>query len=265
MGGSQLSLPVLLALAAQSAPPTDAGRGARGAVTPPGPPPSQRRATQGGAQAGRGPAPIPVPPPGGRRGPVDPFTDAPKADMSPSTDLSRTWGYSRSKAPPKPLFADDPSSAEVTPNPIGFYSGVRVQAAGLLPPWAPADPQAAPPTLTWPGFERAPRSSRIFFQISRPTTYQVERQGTVIRVRLAGTRVDVRNNLRPLDLRFQKTPVAKVVVRRQGEDAVAVLTLRAAAEPTVQTVTADNGTFLLVLEFPDEAPASEGSGPAPTP
>lgn len=183
--------------------------------------------------------------------------------MSPSTDLSRTWGYSKSKAPPKPLFADDPSAAEVTPNPIGFYSGVRVANAGVVPPWAPADPVGVPPTLTWPGFERGPRSSRVFFQISRKTTYTIEREGDVIRVRFAGTRVDVRNNTRPLDLRFHETPVSEVVVRRSGDDAVATLRLKAPAEPTVQTVDAPNGYFLVVLEFPDasQPPAAPAGAP----
>ncbi len=213
-----------------------------------------------------GPAPIPVPPPGGRPATADPFTDAPrKADMSPTTDLSRTWGYSKSKAPPKPLFVDDPKAAEVTPNPIGFYSGVRVSSAGVVPPWAPPEPAQAPPTLTWPGFERGPRSSRVFFQISRETTYSVEREGNLVRVRLSGTRVDVRNNLRPLDLRYHDTPVEKVVVRREGDDAVATVVLRAPAEPTVQTVTAPNGYFLVVLEFPDRPSPASSSPPSSAP
>ena len=191
---------------------------------------------------------------------VDPFADAPKADMSSTTDLSQSWGYaSGSKGPVKPRYVEmESQSVTVAPNPIGFYSGVRADASGVVPPWAPADPASSPPILTWPGFERGTSSSRVFFQVSRPVPYELTQDGRTIRVRLAGAHLNVKNNRRPLDLRYHRTPVARVRVRSHGDDAVATITLKRDAVPQVRTVQAENGYMTLVLDFPDPQIAPSG-------
>ncbi len=187
-----------------------------------------------------------------RQEPVaDPFVDLPGADMSPTpdTDLTQTWGYA-SGGDVKPRYVNmEAAAVRAAPNPIGFYAGVSTTGEQTVPPWAP--PAGSSPTLTWPGFERTSNTSRVFFQISSAVEHQVSQNGLTVRVRFPGTQINVRNNRRALVLTYHRTPVRRVVVRSQGGDAVATLTLKRAAEPVVTTSTAANGYHMVVLEFAD--------------
>ena len=133
---------------------------------------------------------------------------------------------------------------------MGFYSGVSVQG-NHVPPF-PAKQVGAPPTvMTWTGFERAPEGSRVFFQLSGAATHSVDRKGQTIRIRMRNTKVNVRNNMRRLDLRYFKTPVRTVKVGRKGRDTVATIVLKREAEPEVKIIDGKAGYKLLVVQFSD--------------
>lgn len=135
------------------------------------------------------------------------------------------------------------------PNPVGFYSGVSVQG-NQLPPHPVKKAGNGPSTMTWAGFERTSTGSRVFFQLSSEADYTVSQKNGVITVRMRRTKVNVRNNLRRLDLSYFKTPVHTVKVRRRGRDAVATIKLKNDTTPDVSYVdSAGSGYKLLVLSF----------------
>ncbi len=166
----------------------------------------------------------------------------------PPADLSNTWGYSRASSPRPRYVRNTQDPIIFSPNPVGFYSGVSVQ--GNQTPPHPAKVGTGPATLTWAGFERTATGSRVFFQLSAEAEYSVSTQGGVITLRMRKTKVNVRNNLRRLDLSYFKTPVRGVKVRRKGKDAVATITLKQQAEPEIAFVDGGgSGYTLLVVSF----------------
>lgn len=195
------------------------------------------------------PPPSAVPPAGAAEDPNG-GTEDPDA---PPQDLSSTWGYSRSQPlQPRYVRVDEPGVA--APNPVGFYSGVSVQG-NHVPPFPAKHVGAPPAVMTWTGFERAPEGSRVFFELSAEAAYEVATDGLTLRVRMRNTKVNVRNNMRYLDLRYFKTPVRTVKVTRKGRDTVATVVLERDAVPTVQIIDGKAGYKLLVLQFSDAEPA----------
>lgn len=234
------------AIAAPSTPPPPRTTSA----TPP-PPPSPKP-TGGTPSTGAPPSgPNTTPPPPTAPAPGQPTSPGGAQEPeAPPQDLSRTWGFSRTQ-PPTPRYVKtdaDPSLA--APNPAGFYSGVSVQGNHVPP--VPAKQVGAPPAvLTWAGFERAPEGSRVFFQLSAEAAHEVTTEGLTLRIRMRNTKVDVRNNLRYLDLRYFETPVRTVKVTRRGRDTVATLVLERDAVPAVQIIDGKAGYKLLVVQFSD--------------
>jgi hypothetical protein len=232
-------------------------------TTPPPPPASTGTPTPTGSRdpassppppAGAGTSPTPPPPTAVPAGSPSDASPAAREPEPPPQDLSHTWGYSRSQ-PLQPRYVktgDDPSYA--APNPVGFYSGVSVEG-NHVPPY-PAKQVGAPPVvMTWTGFERAPEGSRVFFQLSAEAAHEVTTKGLVLEVRMRNTKVNVRNNLRYLDLRYFDTAVRTVKVSRRGRDTVATLVLARDAVPTVQIIDGKAGYKLLVVQFSDAGPA----------
>ncbi|MBL4686944.1 MAG: hypothetical protein JKY37_20280 [Nannocystaceae bacterium] len=168
----------------------------------------------------------------------------------PPQDLSGNWGYSKSRPRTPRYVRTDVSDVVSAANPIGFYSGVSV-AGNHVPPRPPAYFNSKPTLLTWAGFERAQEGSRVFLQLNAVAQYSVEHSGQVILIRLRNTKVNVRNNLRALDLRYFKTPVQSVKVRRKGKDTVARIVLKRAATPHVEIIDGKAGYKLLVVQFSD--------------
>jgi len=115
--------------------------------------------------------------------------------------------------------------------------------------------------LTWAGFERAHEGSRVFLELNAEADYSVDSSGLAIVIRLRNTKVNVRNNLRALDLRYFKTPVRSVKVRRRGRDTVARIVLKHAAEPSISIVDGKEGYKLLVVQFSDEMARPERTDP----
>lgn len=202
---------------------------------------------------GTGPSTTPPPPtapPTGEPSEANPAAEEPEP---PPQDLSHTWGYSRTQPlQPRYVKTDDPSYA--APNPVGFYSGVSVQG-NHVPPFPAKHVGAPPAVMTWTGFERAPEGSRVFFELSAEAAHEVKTEGLVLKVRMRNTKVNVRNNMRHLDLRYFETPVRTVKVSRKGRDTVATIVLKRDAVPTVQIIDGKAGYKLLVVQFSDVAPA----------
>ena len=135
------------------------------------------------------------------------------------------------------------------PNPIGFYSGVSVE--GNETPPHPVARNAPPATLTWAGFERTSSGSRVFFQLSAEAAFEVTQKGTTIVVHMKRTKINVRNNMRELDLRYFKTPVRSVKVRKKGKDTIATIVLDRNTTPASKMISGKHGSGykLIVLEF----------------
>lgn len=253
--GSALVLPAALGSACLMV--TSVGQAA---VAPPSAPPETGPPPPSGSKR---PSSPPAPPTTvrARTPPASPSQTTPPAatggggdadDKPPAEpqDLSGTWGYSRrSPRTPKYVRTDNPT-VYAAPNPIGFYSGVSV-AGNHVPPRPPTKFDSRPTMMTWAGFERAHEGSRVFFQLNGEAQYSVEHDGLTVKIRLRNTKVNVRNNMRALDLRYFKTPVRSVKVRRRGRDTTARIVLKHEAEPQIQLVDGKEGYKLLVIQFSD--------------
>jgi hypothetical protein len=242
--------------------------GAAGPATPPPPPPATRPQPRGDVEPPSNPPSKPAPPPpssatttppapaAGTTTPPPPPSGAPTTDDAAEeppaepVDLSDTWGYARSSAPRPRYVRRSTDPILYAPNPIGYYSGVSVD--GNEPPPRPVDSIGRPPAvLTWAGFERTPTGSRVFFQLSDDAAFEVTQKGTTIVVRMKKTKINVRNNMRALDLRYFKTPVRSVKVSRKGKDTVGTIVLDRNTTPTSKMITGKRGSGykLIVLEF----------------
>ncbi len=237
-------------------------------AAPPSSPPSGEDAAPDGADPpppARTPAPprtrtppprtsAPPPPPSSSSDPaVDGVRDEPEG---PPVDLSNTWGYAR-RGSPRPRYARNTQDPIIfAPNPVGFYSGVSVEG-NQLPPHPARDLGGKPTVLTWAGFERTSSGSRVFFQLSAEADYSVKVKNGVLTIRMRRTKVNVRNNLRRLDLSYFKTPVRTVKVRRRGRDAVATITLKRDSTPEISYVEGKgSGYKVLVVAFTHAAASS---------
>jgi hypothetical protein len=173
---------------------------------------------------------------------------------APPQDLSETWNYNRRGAARPRYIRSTEDPILFAPNPIGFYSGVSVEGNQVPPNPAPKL-GTKPALLTWTGFERTDSGSQVFFQLSGDATYTTKRRGNIITIRLRRTKVNVRNNKRPLDLRFFKTPVQSVRVRRRGKDTEARIVLKRSSEPSISMVddSSGSGYKMLVVRFAEGA------------
>lgn len=177
----------------------------------------------------------------------DPISSEPEL---PPQDLSGTWGYSKARpTTPRYVRTDNPVYY-ASPNPIGFYSGVSV-AGNHVPPQPPQNFDSRPALMTWTGFERAHEGSRVFFQLNTEVQFSVESSQGLITIRMHNVKPNVRNNTRALDLRYFRTPVRSVKVRKRGKDTIAKIVLKHDAEPQVQLVDGKEGYKLLVVQFAD--------------
>jgi hypothetical protein len=154
----------------------------------------------------------------------------------------------------------------------------RVVLEGEYRGVAPEHPDAPPgarlprgvPELTWPGFQELPGgNSRVFIQLTTPTTYTTRAESGRLVIRLKPARIGLRNNRRPLDTRFFDTPVRAVTARSLGGNAVdVVIELKMATTHNLRVEDRGGYTFILV-DFPAiggsrPVPTARPSGPAPT-
>jgi len=235
---------------------TSLGWSAIALAAPPPPPPSNLPPPSDGAPTGRA----------RQTQGANESNETPVVDQrTTSTDLTEAWGYSSSDGM-RPNYVRNEREAGLAVNPIGYYQGVTVEGVNL-PPYTPSEMGVQPVVLTWTGFERKPRSSRAFFQLSSGTAYQVDRQGFIISLRLPNTSVSVRNNARRLDTSYFRTPLTEVSLRKDGADLIITMELRREAAPSIQITEGQNGYKLLVVEFADteaELPVESTTGPIDT-
>jgi hypothetical protein len=254
------SLSLLLVLAAGSARAAEPGSDPE--RTPQTPPPPE----DVGDPADGGDVGSPATPPS----PADAPDDAPSSPKAtaPPQDLSDTWGYNRGRTQQPRYVRSTEDPILFAPNPAGFYSGVSV-SGNQLPPVPIKDTQKVRGTsfVTWTGFERTETGSQVFFQLSNRAAHSVSVKGTTITLRLKNTRVNVRNNARQLDLRYFKTPVQFVRLRRSGKDTIATLVLKRAATPEISVVAdaAGTGYQLLVVHFTERVRNAAPDDPPPAP
>ena len=135
----------------------------------------------------------------------------------------------------------------------GAYPGVVPGTDNC--PAVPASPNAAEPTITWPGFQTlAGGGSRVFVQSTAPLGSELVRKGRTLKIALGPARLSHRNNARPLDTRFFDTPVARAYVKVNKGQATLYVELRRDAEPMVSTAPGADGYYFLYVDFPGVAP-----------
>jgi hypothetical protein len=137
--------------------------------------------------------------------------------------------------------ADDTGYAGVTPG---------SETSDNLPPKAEEIPEGAL-MLTWPGFMmRKDGGSRFFVQTSRLVHIATHESEGRFELILRNTRVYLKNNFRPLETEFFKTPVMRATVQRQGKKDVAmVFEMRAKATPTVTQEKGKDGFNYVFVDF----------------
>ena len=264
-------LVVALAAAPASPPPPPAGsgdtakRGATAAPPSPAPKPSAPAKPSPSAKPSAAPSSDAPAKPGTGSLPPAPSTkpDAPSQDPEPPdrppVDLRDTWSRSRGGGT-SPRFVRNGDARVEMPNPEGYYSGVSVEG-NHVPPFPAAKMGTKPALLTWTGFERTSAGSRVFFQVSAAVATKLTVTGGTLTLRLVNTTINVKNNARNLDLRYFKTPVRSVKLKRAGKDTIATVVLKRGAEPQLTVVDAKAGYKLVVLEFAE----SSTDAPAPPP
>jgi len=109
----------------------------------------------------------------------------------------------------------------------------RAEAVGALSAPAAMDLDEGPitahnKTLTWIGFHHTRSYSRLFFKTTERTAVDVVPGSGVITVKLKGTRVRLRNNLRFLDTSYFPSAVWKVVPRQAGDTVEVEIQMREA-------------------------------------
>ena len=113
-----------------------------------------------------------------------------------------------------------PESAAVpmTLNPGESYKGVAPGAPNL-PPHPPRMPvKSGPKRLTWSGFQLKDGVPTVFLELTGPPDYQIEDTAKGIVVTLKNTVAPLKNNRRPLRLRFFNTAVKDVEAKGHGRD-----------------------------------------------
>jgi hypothetical protein len=216
-------------------------------------PPPSGGGTSAPRTSGTPPAPGTIPPPPPSTGAAT--STEPEAPPAEPVDLSETWTYAnRGVAPPR--YVRSGETVEIAPNPEGYYSGVSIEG-NHVPPFPARSLGGKPALLTWTGFERSGGGSRVFFELSAEVTAKLDIRGATITLRLPNTKVNVRNNLRYLDLRWFRTPVRSVKVSRRGRDTVATIVLKREATPSLVVLEGKAGYRLLVIEFAGTTEAVE--------
>lgn len=132
------------------------------------------------------------------------------------------------------------------------YAGVTPGSATSdnVPPKAEEIPEGTL-MLTWPGFMmRKDGGSRFFVQTSRPVQIATHESEGRFELILRNTRVHLKNNFRPLETEFFKTPVTRATVQRQGKKDVAmVFEMRVKATPTVTQEKGKDGFNYVFVDF----------------
>jgi hypothetical protein len=116
------------------------------------------------------------------------------------------------------------------------------------------------------GFESmADGSTRLFVELSKPTTYTVKEGKNRLTYLIKGAYAGRRNNTNPLVTVHFNTPVTSARLLPQGHDLRLVIHMRAKVEPTVSMDAGKDGSAVMHITFPkgDYLPAGIKAAPLP--
>ncbi len=131
----------------------------------------------------------------------------------------------------------------------GAYEGVSIGGEGL-PPHPPKLPMSGPQRMTWPGFQIRDGVPTVFLQTTGAPNYAVTESPGVIVVTLRGTKIQLHNNQRPLDVREFKTSVTEVAAKPRGHDVVVTIRHKGDATHHERVESSAGGYQLLLVELP---------------
>lgn len=133
-------------------------------------------------------------------------------------------------------------------HPEGEYEGVSI-GGERLPPRA-TKKASGPPRMTWPGFQIHDGVPTVFLQTTGAPTYTVTETPGALVVTLHGTKIQLRNNQRPLDVSAFDTTVTEVTAKPHGKDVVVTIRHKNDVIHREHVEPSAGGYQLLLVELP---------------
>lgn len=134
-------------------------------------------------------------------------------------------------------------------HPEGVYAGVSIGSQNL-PPHPPRLPLKGPARMTWPGFQVRDGVPTVFLQTTGTPNYAVTETPGAIRVVLRGTKIQLRNNRRPLKVAEFGTNVTEIAAAQRGSEVVVTIKHKGEAGHRERVEPSTTGLQLLVVEVP---------------
>ena len=186
-----------------------------------------------------------------RNGDTPTDTDTPPTtnetdDEAPPPVTRTTKKLSRGKPggdSPINLTNKGPANAE------GAYAGVSIGGEGL-PPHPPKLPLRGPQRMTWPGFQVRDGVPTVFLQTTGTPDYAVSASPGAILVTLRGTKIQLRNNRRPLKVAEFGTAITEITAAPRGHDVVVTIKHKGEASHRERVEPSAGGFQMLVVELP---------------
>jgi hypothetical protein len=201
--------------------------------------------------ASSAPAAPPAAPPSSASAPSAPAPSAAPAP-APAPAGSASAGPATPPAPPKwPAtgygWSDDKPAAKAAAKPAAHHAPRAAHRSDA-------------PNATMSGFESmADGSTRLFVELSKPTTYTVKTGKNRLTYLIKGAYAGRRNNTNPLVTVHFNTPVTNARLVPQGRDLKLIVHLRAKVEPSVTMDAGKDGSAVMHITFPkgDYLPAAK--------
>jgi hypothetical protein len=137
-------------------------------------------------------------------------------------------------------------------NAEGAYAGVSIGGEGL-PPHPPKLPVKGPQRMTWPGFQVRDGVPTVFLQTTGTPDYAVHTAPGAILVTLHGTKIQLRNNRRPLKVAEFGTAITEVTAKPHGHDVIVTIKHKGETAHRERVESSAGGFHLLLVELPSPA------------
>jgi hypothetical protein len=201
------------------------------------------------------------------------FAQPARAQPAQSEDDEKPGAPSSETAPRPALNNDTPPTEDSPPPPVerkahglhdkgdalrlngnapageGNYAGVSLGGQGL-PPHPPKLPLKGQQRMTWPGFQIRDGVPTVFLQTTGAPNYAVADTAGAIRGTLRGTKIQLRNNQRPLKVAEFGTPITEVSAKPHGKDVVVTIKHKGTAAHREHVEPGAGGFQMLVVELP---------------
>jgi hypothetical protein len=189
-------------------------------------------------------------------------------------DDNETPGGQKAAEPNPALTNDTPPSEDAPPPPVerkshglhdngdsplrldgkappgeGNYAGVTLGGQGL-PPHPPKLPMKGPQRMTWPGFQIRDGVPTVFLQTTGVPDYAIKDTPGAIRVVLHSTKIQLRNNKRPLKVGEFGTAITEVSAVPHGKDVVVTIKHKGQTSHREHVEPSAGGFQMLVVELP---------------